>query len=201
MKQFIFLLLFLSLSPFYKVSCQEIIDNYLENKTKYEKKSRIQIKKSIKRQDTLLFLDNIEFQPIPSFRLKIIDSLNYLKIENLLYSILLDNNISIHTILMFENKHYFIGFYSCSDRGNCKVSLYNDCPEKYEKMNQRVDKINYADYNLIFYLQGISDAWWFYLKGKLMVYSFSDEQLYNGQEFWDKFNTNDNIKKLIEFYQ
>ncbi|NJK98740.1 MAG: hypothetical protein HC905_30900 [Bacteroidales bacterium] len=93
-------------------------------------------------------------------------------------SLVIDKDILLGQILMFEQTVYLAGFTFC-ESNNCDVYLYIDSPDRFKKVEKAANQlIIKGDYDLIFRVEGYPQFWFLWKDNRLGLYSFLNETLY-----------------------
>jgi hypothetical protein len=202
------LLLYFSLQIRCQIPCTiaESIEKYNTRELYYEEKAKSYIKKYLTKEHIYnsfsvnILLDDVEFLKIPMFNMKMIDSYDYLNVDCLMNSLVLDKKFLFHDVIMFKDNKFF-GIYSCTEMGDCGVTLYQDTPNSFNGIIYDIKQLNMIKYKQIFYIKGILHAWWIVQENNLMVYSLLDQAFYGPHFFLEKFYTDEKIKKIIRYNQ
>jgi hypothetical protein len=152
------------------------VGSYLRKEKRYHKNAAKVIKQILKENNKSLYIKDLNFFVIPTFKAKEMFWENGL--DSLFLTLEIDEGILLSQILMFEQRNYLSGFTYCKFE-NCNIYLYSDSTDLFNKIHKASNLIVIEDnYNLIFNVENYPDFWFLLKDDKISIYSFLDENIY-----------------------
>lgn len=208
MRQYIIIIIFFSLPLFSQEKCNALyfLYEYKNKECFYQRKAKKFVKKDIgsgpyyNSYTAKKLLKDAELITVPMLQISLKDNTNYINKCDFLNALKLYDNHLFSTIWIFKDDS-FIGECQIDDYGEGGVNLHKYYPSPKYNSLQILNIMKNHGYDYIFYIRGILHAYWLIKDSTVTVYSTLDGNFYKPEVFLNKFYTNKQIRKIINYIE